>query len=233
MDDRTREIREGAGLVESRLNTAFIDWLRKWSTPILIVAAVALLGYMGWQKLQAARITRVNTAFSELAAASEGSNPSPDSLRRVADEFDGVRAVGHLARLSAADIYLEAVRRGIKVGRATTSEPLPEDLLTPEERDMYLREAEGLYEVVLAKAGGDADMAIHAAGAAFGLAAIEECRGATDAARSRYEAAKAIAEKAGMTVHARIAEERIADLPTLPEATLPTEAELEGASAEP
>ncbi len=234
MDDRQRQIREGAGLVESQLNTAFIDWLRKWSTPILVVAAVLLLGYMGWQKMQEAKVAKVNRAFAELAAASQGPNPSPDSLRRVADEFDGIRAVSHMARLAAADIYLESLRRGTKVGRTPGLGVIPpEDLLSPDERDGYLRECESLYQSVLSRTQSDKAMALHALGASFGLAAVAECRGDLETARRRYDLAKGIAEAAGISVHARIAQSRIDSLATLPEPVLPQAGEVDPPAGTP
>ena len=44
MEERQTQIREGAGLEESKLNVEFIDWLQRWSTPILLLVAGAALG---------------------------------------------------------------------------------------------------------------------------------------------------------------------------------------------
>ena len=41
MDERQTQIRQGAGLEESRINTEFLDFLNKWSSPVLIVIGLS------------------------------------------------------------------------------------------------------------------------------------------------------------------------------------------------
>lgn len=212
MDQRQTQIREGAGLEESRLNVEFIDLLRKWSSPVLLVAAVAAFGYWGWQKLQESRLNKLNTAFSQLEAASAGNDPSPDSLRGVAAEYGTVRAVGTMARLQTADVYLKAVRLGLKVGAQAETDPngpakfKPEDVLTDEDRGSYLSQAEAQYKQVVEDNRGKPGMnVLHMLDGLYGLAAVSECRGDLDQAKAYYEQVSTEAQKAGLDAHVALA----------------------------
>ena len=216
IDERHTKIKEGAGLEESRLNVEFIEWLRKWSTPLLIVIAVSACGYVLYHKYHERQETRANEAFSSLEAVLGGGNPSPASLLSVADEYAGVRAVPVLARLAAADLHLAAVQRGVDLGAQVdpnTGVVLNQgDLMDEQERTNALGEAARLYQVVLDGCAGKPDMAIHAIGATFGLAAVAECRGDLAAARTQYESVKVLAKQAGFAAQEKIADERIAGL---------------------
>ena len=97
MDQRHEQIREGAGLEESRINTEFVDLIKKWSSPVLFVAAAISLGYLGLMKLEDRRVARVDEAFAELELQRNSASPSPDSLLRVAGDYSDIRAVAPLA----------------------------------------------------------------------------------------------------------------------------------------
>ncbi|RKZ11529.1 hypothetical protein DRQ53_15905, partial [bacterium] len=127
MDQRHEQIREGAGLEESRINTEFVDLIKKWSTPVLFVAAAIAFGYLMLQKLEERRVTRVDQAFVEMEQARSSINPSPDSLLRLADDYSDIRAVAPMARLAAADIYLESVVLAIEPGAPVTYAGVPEN----------------------------------------------------------------------------------------------------------
>lgn len=215
IDDRQSQIKEGAGLEESRLNVEFIDWLRKWSTPLLIVIAIAALGYVLYNRYQQAKITKVNEAFASLEEASASANPSPFSLIDVAEKFDGVRAVPVLARLRAADAYLAAVRRGLDPGAQLDDQGQPRsesDLMDERERAVNLDEAARLYQQVLDESRGTPGFDIHAISAAYGLAAVAESRGDMAGAKSAYERVAELANTTGFPDHARIAQERLTEL---------------------
>lgn len=221
MAEDNRSIREGAGLVESRLNVEFIDWLRKWSTPMLAVVAVIALAYFAQQKVKERRQVRVAEAFSQLEQASSGMNPSPESLKAVAEEFGDVRAVGSLARLRAAETYLRAVRQGVKVSvNLDTSIPQTADIesdgtlkdatnaITEDDRRAYLAEVEALYTAVLNDNAGNTHRALLALQAAYGLAAVAESRGEIEKARAHYARAREIAAAGGFPLHVSIAQRR-------------------------
>jgi hypothetical protein len=242
MDKKIEGLTEGAGREESRINQDFIDFLSKWSTPVLLVMAALAVAYWGWNQYKAMQITKVNKATTAYTAATAGGNPNPDTLDMVAREYAGVRSVGELASLDLADIYLLAVQRGLEPG--AEFEPgtqLPDgDKLTDERRASYLDKADMLYASVAESArsvAGKEELTIEAA---FGLAAVAESRGDNDTARKHLELAKEAADKGGFTVLALAAEKRIADLdkmttlvlfdedalPPLPEITPPPAPEI-------
>src|ERR1044071_6876732 len=105
MEERQTQIKEGAGLEESKLNVEFIDWLQRWSTPILMVIAVVAVGFWGYRKWEQAKRAEVDRAFSEFTAAAEVGTPNPTSLIGIAEQYKGIRAVPLLAQLKAADVY--------------------------------------------------------------------------------------------------------------------------------
>src|SRR5438874_2058363 len=103
MDERQSQIRERAGLEESRLNEDFIEFLRKWGTPALMVLAIVAVGYLGLNKYKKARDEKIDKAFFDYEQVSGSNNPSPQSLTATAEEHEGVKAVSMLARRDAAD----------------------------------------------------------------------------------------------------------------------------------
>jgi hypothetical protein len=229
LDERQQQIKEGAGLEESRLNVEFIDWLRRWSTPLLVVVAVVVLGYVGYERWQLSTRAEVDRAFTQLDAMTQGASPSPESLKALADEFNGIRGVAHLARLKAADLNLQAARRGVRVGADLGQDGAPADvadLLTDEQRAAVLAEAESLYTRVLGDADGDEATASHAIGAAFGLAAVAECRSDQVAAVAMYRRAQELANAADLKALAATAAERIESLDELQMPKLYAAAEL-------
>jgi tetratricopeptide (TPR) repeat protein len=237
MDERQAQIRERAGLEESLLNVEFIQWLQKWGSWILMAAALAAAIVWARQKWEVTTKARMDRAFFEYEQArGRGGNPSPDALTAVATEYEGVGAVADLARLAAADAYLDAVRRGIKVGASVKSDPTgrtsgelenPEDALSEQDRADYLNRAADLYEAVRLRCANNPDRVILTLNALYGLAAVDESRGDLDAARSRYQQIVSVAETAGFDLHARIATSRIERLDSLREVpSLPARAQV-------
>lgn len=219
MDERQTQIREGAGLEESRLNREFIDWLSRWSTPILLVILAIAAGYIVYQRVQQSRLETVNQAFLELGLASSTASPNPRALEDIARTYRNVRGVPHIANLAAADEYLRSVRLGVAPGAQVSPDGAVAegDVLTDEQRTRYLSEAERLYGDVLGKTEPEPAKAIHAISAAYGLAAISEIRGDFEAARRHYERVIAIAERTGFESQAAVARQRIANMGALAE----------------
>jgi hypothetical protein len=213
MDERQQQIREGAGLEESKYNVEFIEFLQKWSTPILLLVAVAALAMVVWKRVEKARIDKINVAFTELATATETANANPEALKGLAETYEGVRSVASLARTDAADQYLRAVRTGMKPGAKLNPDGsiAPEDALSDDERTRLLGEAERLYTEVLNKNRGDASKSLLSIGSLYGLASVAECRGQFDVAKGFYEQVVTLAESAGFTEHALAAKKRIED----------------------
>lgn len=221
MDERHTKITEGAGLEESKLNTEFIGWLQKWSTPILLVVLLVVVGWVAYRKWEEAKAAKQDLAFEELSAVLSSTNVNPVSLAGIAQTYEGVKAVSPLARLAAADRYLALVRQGVAAGANVKPDGTVEstDALTDEQRARNLGEAEQLYQLVLndeSRAGGRPLLAM---GAAYGLAAVAEARGELDKARSWYEKAIEIAKRSGFEGQEKLAQQRIASLDEI--ATMP------------
>lgn len=225
------QIRERAGLEESRLNQDFIDFLTKWSTPLLVVVALIVGGnyfYKQYTDKQAAKLTE---AFKELAGAATVANPSPTTLEEVARKYGGVASVGELASLKAGDAYMRAIIRGVKPGADVNADGTVKEVgdeLTAEDRASFLAKAEEQYRLVTESSANDPSKTLLRLGGLFGLASVAESRGEADKAKSAYEEAKAIAASNSEFKHfTEVADARIASLPkVIAVAKLPTKASL-------
>jgi len=217
-DRRLDQIKEGAGLEESRINQDLVEFLRKWSTPVLMVLALIMLGYFFYNKQKAARQAHVDEAFREYNQSAEIANPSPDALKGVAEDFKDVEGVYLLATQRAADEYLRAVQRGVKPGAELdqAGEPVdPSDMLTDEDRERFLKEAESLYRKVYDRTTGKPQLSLHTLAALYGLAAVSESRNDAQAARNVLDQALALAKDHGYLEHITILQDRIDKLPSL------------------
>lgn len=225
MDERQAQIKEGAGLEESRVNTDLIEFLRKWSTPLLLVLVAIVGAYVVKQRVDEARQRTVDSAFAEHAAVLSGTGEvSPDSLRAIAESYDSVPAVRDMARLDAGDAYLRAAIAGVKPGAVVDQQGAvenEEDLIAADERDWWFGQAQEMYQAVWDATGEASARPITAIGAAFGLASVAESRGDLDAAGEWYATAGRMAESAELSNFVRLAEQRssamvaVADRPVL------------------
>lgn len=236
MDDRLQTgIREGAGREESRYNLEFIDFLQKWGTPLLLVACIAAGGFAAYRHFQRLRTEKLDAAFVEYEGAANGG--SPESLAAIADQYEGVASVSMLARLDAAEAYRRAVLTGVKPGAEVQQDGSVKeatDLMTDADRTEFLGKAESLYNQVLEEASKDRDKTWFVVCARFGLAAVEESRGAMDKARAQYAEIASLCEGTSLKAHSLLAKQRmdrLTELEKLPK--LPTRAEVAAANPPP
>lgn len=219
MDDRQTQIREGAGLEDSRINQEFLDFLNKWSSPVLLTLAVGALVWAGLQWMQRKKIARIDQAFSELDAATRGGNPSPASLKTIADTYQGVRSVPELALLTTSDLYLNAfVSRAEPGAQMNPQTGLPvseDDVLDEDARNAYLSSAQQAAQQVLDMTKGKPGKELIAMQAMTRLAAIAESKREFDQARSIYEQLKSTATSAKYPTLAQFAQQRIDRIPAL------------------
>lgn len=229
--NKPSQIRVGAGLEESRLNQDFVDFLKKWSTPILLVAALVALGFVALQKYRQHKRDTVDMAFRELEAVSSTDMPSPDSLAEVARTYQGIEAVPAIAHNRAGDSLMFSIQTGLKAGAKVKPDGTLEqesDVLTDSDRASILSQAERHYQT-----GLDLSMPIVAQrpisfGSLFGLASVAESRGEADKAKGYYERIIALVDADAPTVkedgttgerpfasHSALAKERIAHLSEL------------------
>mgnify|MGYP001033812301 CR=1 FL=1 len=207
------QIREGAGREESRINEEFVELLKKYSTPALLILLIVGACYVGLNYYRGVQARALDAAFSELDQALRAG--SPDGLVAVAQAHEGQRAVATIARLNAADIHLAAARTGLAVG-VTAADLNPDgsprnedDLLTDEQRKDQLEQAARLYQRVIDdSAAQGVGVNITAINAMFGLASVAEMRGDVDAAATWYTRIADRAAAAGLTRLERIAKER-------------------------
>lgn len=200
MDERQAQIKEGAGLEESRVNEELIEFLNKWSFPVLLLIAIVSGGYFFYNQYQVRKIRTKDAAFAQLGNIESSSSPSVFSLTAIADEFDGVGSVAELALLRAAEIHLNAVRSGLDPND-------PGVTLSPEDIVFHREQAGTLYQRIADRVAGDADRGLFAINAAFGLAAVAESAGEFDLATTRYADAASLATKHGYPSLATVAAE--------------------------
>lgn len=210
MDDRQRTIVEGAGLEESRLNQDFIEWLRKWGTPILMIVVVVSGGYAAWNMWARFQERSHDEAYAQFHAAAVAG--SPDNLVVVAEQHRGKGAVYELALVEAADAYLASARTGVRPGG---SSDVPEDLLDDEQRASNLRRAGELYQTLVDAASQTRGHELHLLNGLFGLAAVAESTGDTAGAKAHLSRAAEVADRSLYPRIADVARDRIATLDTL------------------
>lgn len=189
-DPRLRDVHH-TDLTESRVNEDFVDWLKNKGPTWMLVALVALAGYIGLVRYKQFRVRQHDEAWAAYFAAR-----LPGAFEDVARNYGKVDRLAELSRLGAAEIRLQAVRRGLKLAALGNPTPTPADALTAEERTQYLAHAEELYDLVAAADDGNDATTILAVTALSGKAAVAESRGDAATAAALWNRA---AERAGTT----------------------------------
>ena len=167
-------------LTEERLNEDFVLWLKTKGPTWLLVILVAIVAYLfmvNWQQREA---RYQNEAWIALLDAQ-----LPTSLEDVALQYPDIDSVAQQARLRAANTYLRSIQLDRAIG-STAEAVVP---LTEEDRVFNLDRAHLLFEEVLASDTNEQGEVILAVSALNGLAAVQECRGDLESARTYYEEA--------------------------------------------
>lgn len=207
MDERQTKIVAGAGLEESRLNTDFIDFLRRWGSHLLLVIAGVAAAYSAlawWQRREAVKL---DTAYAELSAAQIAG--SPDNLLRVAADHEAQGAVRELATIAAGNAFLTSGWSGVAPGGDAASE---DDRLSDEQRRANYQRAKELFAEVVARVSNDQKMTLHLLDAKFGFAAASASLGETAAAESALKEVATLARERQYPALAAMAEEKLASL---------------------
>ena len=231
MDDRQTEIRAGAGLEDSRINKEFIDFLNKWSSPVILVFAIAALVWAGLRWMEQKKVEKIDRAFGDLQAATMGGNPSPASLNVLAETYAGVRSVPVIAKLTSTDLYLTAYLRGVQPGSEIsrlTGEPVNEgDVLDENQRQLYLDQAGDLAKEVIALTEGDDGKALLTIHGLIRAGAVAECKRDFDAAASNYNRVITLADQIQMPALGAFGQMRLDALGTFDqEIVLPNSSDL-------
>lgn len=194
MDRRLDDIVEGAGLEESRINADFKDWLTKWGGPILFAVLALALTYRGYIWWNGKQIQNLDNAFIELDDASAAGNPA--GLIQISRDWEGQGSVPQLAKLEAADQFIMAVSIGVKPGGDPTNE---DDLLTEEEKQQHLDQADRLFNEVYETTQGNVDTVLLHMRALSGMASILVTNGDMDAGLDLMNTFIEIAQRNSMT----------------------------------
>ncbi|MEM1166688.1 MAG: hypothetical protein AAGI30_10410 [Planctomycetota bacterium] len=158
----------GAGLQESRLNTEFIDFLKKYGGFAIYAVAAVVVAYAAWGYIQDQRLARLDSAFADL----DGATDSPAVLRQVAADQLGHGAVGELAMLQLGESLLNEARVGI-VGAVGLTNVQPEDYLEADERTEKVQEALELFQDVRATVGANSAQTALQLRAIWGVASAQ------------------------------------------------------------
>lgn len=154
MEQRQQQVQVGAGLQESRLNTDLINFLQKygsWAVYALLVVVLAYVGNNWWKQQQEKKL---DAAFADFRAALDSGNPA--SLVDVATGHPG-STVANMAKVSAAGMYVDLARKGLKPG-ANFAAPTPEDRLDEAGKRNMQAEATKLIDAVLANSDSNASL---------------------------------------------------------------------------
>lgn len=214
MDDRQSNIEVGAGLQDERINQDFVDFLEKWSLPVLVVLLIVVGLYSGSKYYGTWQDTKNDDAFVDLEAARGAMGDdgvrlaSPDSLLAVAKEHAGRGGVSLLAQLEAADIYLGAIRRGFAPG-ANLQDIQPDEMLDADMTAVLLTNAGDLYQTVADRTVKNSSRTALYVRAMFGSASVAISRNEIETARELFVALAERADAMGYTAHATEARNRI------------------------
>jgi len=213
MDDRQQDIKAGAGLEDSRINKEFIAFLNKWSSPVILVLAVAALVWAGLGKLEQMKLEKIDRAFADLQSATMGGNPSPASLNAIATDYAGIRSVSEIAKLTTTDLYIAAFIRGVQPGAqldGLTGKPLNEaDTLDDNQRQSFLNQAATLAQEVITTTEADDGKALLTMHGLIRAGAVAECKRDFDGAKAYYTRVIEIAERVQLPALAIFGQGRI------------------------
>ena len=209
MDSRQRQIQAGAGLEEAKYNLEFIEFLKRWGTPILLVVAIVSMGFFFYRRYQERAAEQTDVAWVELEDAKVARNPA--GLLAVAEAHPGEVGVPQQARLAAADAMYIAAVQGVKPGGLNPQGELnsPDMLLTPEGKAEQLDAAIEQYTRVARELEGKRHMVQLRLEGLFGAAAALETLGKYDEAKAMLETAAKAAEAGDFPAQAAVAKKRI------------------------
>jgi predicted negative regulator of RcsB-dependent stress response len=164
--------------LSSWLQYGFPMWIKNNGSYILLVLALALLGYNLWNWYERKQEAQAQAAWAELAATD---NPGVENkavkLQTIIDQYDS-RPIRALALRSLGLYYLENVAAGVAPGGTATS------TVTVDKKDA-LNRAQAAFERIVKEYP---EQTLAAGAAKLGLARIAEDRGEWDSAKKQYEA---------------------------------------------
>jgi len=216
MDERQTQIVEGAGLEDSRINREFLDLIQKWSTPVLLVVLVLAGGYAGVKYLERQRVKNLDAAFVSFVDAEL--EQRPERLIEIAGDSSGQGAVPAMARLTAADLYLQAYQLRTRPGTLGDAE---EDKLDDAQAQEMLAKAGEVYTEVYNDVKDDDGKALLAMGSRWGMVAVALSQQRFDEAQAGLSEIISVADQNGFSTLADDARALLETLPDLREQRQP------------
>ncbi|MBX3356185.1 MAG: hypothetical protein KF724_10880 [Phycisphaeraceae bacterium] len=189
MDKRLNQIQTGS-LTDSRMNEDFVYWMKTTGLNILLIILLIGCGYMGWHWWHRTQSQTRAQAWQQLERAA-----TPQELAIVASERAGIGSIAFIAKLRAADGYLDSIVSGIRFDRDPTA---ADAKVTNELRVEWLDTADRLYAEVaedLSRSGTAIALQPTAFHALLGRAAVAESRGDAAAAQRFLDQASSLVEK--------------------------------------
>lgn len=167
MDERQSRVEVGAGLQESRLNTEFIDFLKRWTAPVLwvIVLVVGVIAGLNW--LETRRLAEIDAALSQYEAERDGL-VVPATMIAVAEDNAGVSSVYTLAKKAAGDAMLGGAAYALEPGELNEREQ-PVVIEDDRRRELAQRALEQ-FEDAARENRGSRDRAVYEFNALWGVA---------------------------------------------------------------
>ncbi len=175
--ERLQQVQQ-SDLGESRVNEDFVNWIKTSGPWYLLAVLVGIAVYMYLVNIQRAELRAREQAWFDLSEAS-----MPASLEDVAMNHGDIDGIANLARLQAANTYLQAIQSNLAIG-STIDDGTP---LSEEDREKGLQHAKSLYTQVVDTDDGSFGDTIMTVSALNGLAALSESTGDVDQAKKYYE----------------------------------------------
>ena len=172
--ERLQQVQQ-SDLSESRVNEDFVNWIKTSGPWYLLAVLIGIAVYMYIVNIQRAELRAREQAWFDFSEA-----VMPASLEDVATMHGDIDGIANLARLRAANTYLQAMQSNLAIG-STMEDGTP---LSDEDRSKGMEHATMLYKQVIESDDGSFGDTIVTVNALNGLAALSESVGDIDMART-------------------------------------------------
>ncbi|MDG2094891.1 MAG: hypothetical protein P8J89_06440 [Phycisphaerales bacterium] len=175
--ERLQQVQQ-SDLGESRVNEDFVNWIKTSGPWYLLAVLIGIAVYMYIVNIQRAELRAREQAWFDFSEA-----VMPASLEDVANTHGAIDGIANLARLRAANSYLQSMQSNLAIG-STIEDGTP---LSEEDRSKGMEHAAMLYNQVVDSDDGSFGDTIVTVNALNGLAALSESAGDIDKAKAYYE----------------------------------------------
>ena len=183
--ERLQQVQQ-SDLGESRVNEDFVNWIKTSGPWYLLAVLVGIAVYMYLVNIQREELRAREQAWFDFSEA-----VMPASLEDVATTHGDIDGIANLARLRAANAYLQSMQSNLALG-ATIEDGTP---LSEEDRAKGIEHANALYTEVVNNDDGTLGQTVVTVSALNGLAALAESNGDIDSAKAYYQQSASRAEQ--------------------------------------